>query len=235
MSRNGWRGFVWWGKYSPDSGNKILHVRGLILRNNTFADNWSPAWWCDTDCMNVRIYDNTFTGNHVGINLELSQGPFEVYRNTFVGNTYSDPQNHPNHGTNTGYDVNCSTTDRCHIHNNTVDGILNIVQDNRCFQFDGNVCKGPPAPYPMHNPFNIADNYYPHSLNFSVKNNGFRQIVFEYTDDCELAVIRTGTLNPTACNGVTNQFLNKNEGGEQRQIGVVEQRQSWPNRPFRQP
>ena len=210
-SRNNWRG-NWWGHHGWDTGNKILHVRGLILRRNTVEDNFSSGWWCDTNCMNVRLYDNTFRGNRVGVNLELSQGPFEVHDNTFVGNTYPDPA-YPNHGSGTTYDVNCSSTDRCHIVNNAMDGVLQVTQASRCYQIKDVICNKDVNTF-MQNPFNLADNYYPHSLGFIVTGNDYRQVLFEFMDDCELAVTRTGTLRPPACTSqqISDKHLDKDEG-----------------------
>ena len=177
-SRNNWRG-DWWGHYGWDTGNKILGVRGLTLRGNLVEGNMSPGWWCDTDCMGVEIYNNTFRNNRVGINLELSQGPFEVYNNTFSGNTF--------------YDINCATVDRCRVKNNKMENALKVTLDGRCVSARGR--RPDCSKQPWRNPFKLRKNYHPSLLGFEIEGNTYNQVVFEYVDDKELEVMREGKPN----------------------------------------
>ncbi len=181
---NNWRG-DWWGHYGWDTGNKTLGVRRLVLRRNQIEGNRSPGWWCDTDCMDIEIYDNTFKNNTAGMNLELSQGPFEVYRNTFVGNT--------------GYDLNCDSVDKCHVRDNSMSGIFKVKLDSRCIVATAD---GPHrGNYPNNtrtwfNPFNLTQDYYPSLSGFDIQRNTYKQLVFEYVEpNTELQVMRNEVVN----------------------------------------
>ena len=192
-SRNNWRG-DWWGHYGWDTGNKVLGVRGLTLRGNLIEGNMSPGWWCDTDCMGVEVYNNTFRNNRAGINLELSQGPFDVYNNTFSGNTY--------------YDINCATVDRCRVKNNIMEGALKVSLDGRCITARGR--RADCSKQPWRNPFKLRKSYYPSLLGFEIEGNTYNQVVFEYVDDQELEIMRDGKPNKEKVESAAALWRNNN-------------------------
>ena len=182
ISFNNWRG-AWWEHYGWDTGNKILGVRHLVLRNNLIEGNKSPGWWCDTDCMDVEVYGNTFKNNRVGMNVELSQGPFEIHNNTFTGSTY--------------YDINCDLVDGCHVKDNSMTSSLKVKSGGtRCIASltDGAGCNGNKQYW--NNPFSLTKDYYPSLLGFDIQRNTYKQIIFEYVDNNKLKVMREGTPNP---------------------------------------
>ena len=216
-SKNNWRG-AWAEHYTWDTGNKVLGVRNLIVSYNKFMDNESNGWWCDTDCAEIDFYGNIVTGNREnGIMVELSQGPFKIHDNTFNDNGKAD--------------VLCSTVDGCMVYDNknkVQDGksytfeVLQVINTARCIittndqnnYYCSDKDRNSDTRSYWDNPFNMEQNYYPHSTGFDVHGNDYKQVFFQATSKGKLEHTRD-----TAVSWTGNDY---NEAGTDK-VKIVEQ------------
>jgi parallel beta-helix repeat protein len=80
-----------WAGYAPGweaGGAKFAQMVSLTLRGNSVHDNAGPGLWCDVDCIDVLIENNTVENNTAGPGIQYEISYSAKIRNNTVRNNY---------------------------------------------------------------------------------------------------------------------------------------------------